>query len=152
MRNTVVAGLLLLAMCAFSAEAEGQKPLRDDDRAYSNAIEDRRYVAARCAALYSEIAQTIVGDQGGVAAAKLSEAGEFLKRVPEPAEDVLFKWSSEYRKRLPEQTTPGVSLWQADYEACGATLRLIRNGDNITKYTRRELRYLMGGDAKGPLK
>src|SRR6266404_5120164 len=145
MRNTVVAGLLLLAMCAFSTEAEGQKPLRDDDRAYSNAIEDRRYVAARCAALYSEIAQTIVGDQGGVAAAKLSEAGEFLKRVPEPAEDVLLKWSSAYKKRLAEQNNAGTALWHADYEACHAMLILIREGDNTTKYTRRELRYLMGG-------
>ena len=152
MRNTVVAALLLLAMCAFSRETEGQKALRDDDRAYSNAMEDRRYVAARCAALYSEIAQTIIGDEGGVAAAKLSEAHEFLKRVPEPAEDVLFKWSSAYKKRLAEPNNPGTALWHADYEACRAILLLIRGGDNITKYTRQELRYLMGGDAKGPLK
>ena len=31
-------------------------------------------------------------------------------------------------------------------------LLIIRDGDNMTKYTRQELRYLMGGDAKGPLK
>lgn len=151
MRKTVVAALLPLAVCAFSREAEGQKSLRDDDRAYSNAMADRRYVAARCAALYSEIAQTIVGDEGAFAA-KSSEAREFLKRVPQPQEDVLLRWSSEYRARLIEPNNPGASLWQTDYEACRAILLIIRDGDNMTKYTRQELRYLMGGDAKGPLK
>jgi hypothetical protein len=151
MTSTVAAGLLMLAILA-PRRVDGQKPIRDDDRAYSKVAENRGYVAARCAALYSEMAQATAGQQDSVAAAKASESRDFLKRVPDPPENVFLEWSSEYRARLTKESNPEASLWGKDYEACSGVLHLIRGGDNMAKYSRRELRYLMGGDAERPPK
>jgi hypothetical protein len=150
MRASILVGLVISATCAFSNAVEGQKALRDDDRAYSNTIDDRRYVAARCAALYSEIAQSIAVEQPNLASAKSSAAHEFLKRVPNPSKDVFLSWSREYKKQVAKQNH--APRWHSDYEACSGVLALIREGDNLAKYSRDDLRYLMGGDAKAPLK
>ena len=152
MRAIVVAGLIFVASCTVSTTVEGQKPLIDDGRSYSNAPDDRRYVAGRCAALYSEVAQTIAIEQPNMATAKSSDAREFLKRLPNPSEDTFLSWSREYKALLAAQTEAATTLWHSDYNACSGVLALIRSGDHFAKYTRDELRYLMGGNAKAALK
>lgn len=142
----MIRGLLLLAICA-PLRVDAQKPIRDDDRAYSQASENRGYVAARCAALYSEFAQEIIGANDRLSAVKESEAYEFLKRVPNPLETVFLDWSGLYKAQFAQQSDPNTPLWGKDYKACSGVLLLIRTGDNLGKYSRRELRYLMGGDS-----
>ncbi len=152
MRRIVTAGLIVVASGTLSIRVEGQKPLIDDDRSYSNALAARRYVAGRCAALYSEIAQTIAVEQPSMATAKSSDAHEFLKRVPNAAEDTFLNWSREYRALLEAHTEPATTRWHSDYNACSGVLALMRSGENVAKYTRDELMYLMGGNTKAALK
>ena len=152
MRKLLVVGWVIFATGAFASAAESQTALRDDNRSYSASISDRRYVAARCAGLYSEIAQSLASEQPSVSTAKAADARTFLERVQNPAEDVFLSWSSEYRKLLSTQSETATTLWHSDYEACSGILALIRQGDNLAKYSRDELRYLMGGPSKGPLK
>lgn len=152
MRKLWVVGWASFATGAFASAAESQTALRDDNRSYSASTSDRRYVGARCAALYSEIAQSIALEQPSVSTAKAADARTLLERVQHPAEDVFFSWSSEYKKLLSTQSETATTLWHSDYEACSGILALIRQGDNLAKYSRDELRYLMGGPSKGPLK
>jgi hypothetical protein len=100
--------------------------------------------------LYSEIAQSIAVEQPNLASAKSSADHEFLKRVLNPSKDVFLSWSREYKKQVAKQNH--APRWHSDYEACSGVLALIREGDNLAKYSRDDLRYLMGGDAKAPLK
>jgi hypothetical protein len=73
------------------------------------------------------------------------EGAEFLARVPHGPENVFLEWSGEYGARLDRQEPPQTSLTGKDYVACSAMLLLIRDGDKMEKYTRAELKYLMGG-------
>lgn len=137
---------------AHSAHEAYATAIRDDKRSYSTSTTDRGYVAARCAALYSEIAQSVASEQPDFALAKASDSHQFLQRLPNPPEDVFLTWSTEYRKLLPVESSSATTLWHNDYEACAGILGLIRSGDNMAKYTHDELRYLMGAPSKAPLK
>ena len=136
--------LLISVLCAFES-AQAQAPIRDDARAYSRATADRAYIAARCAALYSEMGQFLLDQDSAVANAKMSAAKEFLKRVVPPLENVFVQWSTRYRAQLARQEDPATSLFGKDYVACGAVLLLIREGDKMDTYNHAGLRYLMGG-------
>jgi hypothetical protein len=92
----------------------------------------------------------MVGNADSLATAKSSEAGGFLKRVPAPPENVFLEWSAQYRRELAKMPKPETSLFGKDYEACSGVLQLIRGGDNLGKYSRDELMYLMGGVGKAP--
>lgn len=145
--------LALLFAHAPCRQLLAQKPLVDDDRAYSSTAASRGYVAARCAALYTEFAQELAGDTSSAAVEKAKEkaaaAHDFLRRVSPPQENVFLQWSGEYRARMSQLPRDPVriakTLWGQDYDACGGVLGLIRDGDHMERYNRRELRYLMGG-------
>jgi hypothetical protein len=92
--------LLLLPMLGGSGLVQAQSPIRDDDRAYSGTAQDRAYIAARCAALYSEMAQVASAQDKALAQTKASEAREFLKRTSKPDESVFLQWSGEYRAQI----------------------------------------------------
>ena len=137
--------LLLLPVLGAFEPAQAQDLIRDDKRAYSSTAKDRAYIAARCAALYSEAAQVARAENRALADTKASEAMEFLKRVDPPSESVFLQWSSEYRAKLARQENVATSLLGKDYEACAGVLLLIRDGDKMSGYSRDELKYLMGG-------
>jgi hypothetical protein len=137
--------LLLLPVLGAFEPAQAQDPIRDDKRAYSSTAKDRAYIAARCAALYSEMAQFTREANSALADTKASEAMEFLKRVAPPSESVFLQWSSEYGAQLARQENPSTSSLGKDYEACAGVLALIRKGDKMSGYSRDELKYLMGG-------
>ena len=134
---------ILLIVTARSSYA--QKPLRNDDRAYSSSIDDRGYVAARCAALYSKMVEAIqpveTQAERDFADAKMSAVAIFLKRVPHPQENVFLEWAAEYGIRVKTEA-PTSSVWGQDYEVCQPTLLIIRDGDHMNKYSRSELGYM----------
>ena len=137
--------LLLFPILGARESAQAQTPIRDDARAYSGATGDRAYIAARCAALYSEMGLFLLDSDSATANAKVSEAKEFLKRVIPPSQDVFFDWSPRYRAAFARQEDPATSLFGKDYIACGGILALIRDGDRMDRYSHAALRYLMRG-------
>lgn len=74
MRSTCVTALAvaIVAVLLGCAAPGGPKPIREDDRAYSISVDDRGYIAARCAALYSATAQTILAEDADLAETKQS--------------------------------------------------------------------------------
>lgn len=145
MRSTWFTALPAIVVLVGCANPEEDKPLREDDRAYSTSVDDRAYVAARCAALYSATAQTLVVQDTDLAETKQSEAAAFLGRVAHTPQDVFFHWSTEYRERLHRQEDPATTLLGKDYDACSAILILIRNGDKLEERTPAELKFIIGG-------
>ena len=137
--------LLFLPVLGAFDSARAQAPILNDDRAYSSATSDRAYIAARCAALYTELAQFALDQDRAFANTKTSEAKEFLKRVVPPLESVFLEWSTQYRAQLARPEDPATSSLGKDINACAGVLALIRKGDNMSNYNRDELKYLMGG-------
>jgi hypothetical protein len=141
-RASVVSfGLFLL----LGRGAIAQKPLIDDDRAYSAKTPDRAYIGARCAALYLGFAESMMAADRVGAKRLGDEAKAFSRRVPNPPESVFLEWASAYGERFAREELPEQSLTGKDYNVCSGTLMLIRDGDHIERYTRAELKFLFGG-------
>jgi hypothetical protein len=147
-RLSVSLAALVLAAMFTGREANAQRALVDDDRAYSAREPDRAYISARCAALYLNVAESAAGTNDSLYKKKGAEAMEFLHRVPPSVspESVFLDWSNRYGQSMKESDPRdlGKSLWAKDYRVCSPTLDVIRGGDRLGKYSRAELRFLFG--------